>query len=72
MILSDPLEGGAKEKLRFFREQQIVELKTTKNGQMQVMIYDFTNKLIVFCQSYPQVLFIEVEEDAIYLLVAVA
>lgn len=49
MILSDPLEGGAKEKLRFFREQQIVELKTTKNGQMQVMIYDFTNKLIVFC-----------------------
>jgi hypothetical protein len=37
---------------------------------MQVSIYDFQNRLTVFCQSYSQVLFVEVEEDAIYLLVA--
>lgn len=65
----DVLEG-AKEKLRFFKDSQIVELKTIKNGSMQVSIYDFQNRLTVFCQSYSQVLFVEVEEDAIYLLVA--
>ena len=59
-----------KEKLRFFRESQIVELKTLKNGTMQVSIYDFANKLTVFSQAYPQVLFVEVEDDAIYVLAA--
>ena len=32
-------------------------------------VYDFANKLIVFWQSFSKVLFVEVEEDAIYLLV---
>jgi len=32
--------------------------------------YDFQNKLTVFWQTYPQVLFLEVEDDAIYLLTA--
>ena len=49
---TDPLEG-AKDKLRFFRDNQIVELKTIKSGAMQVSIYDFSNKLTVYCQSYP-------------------
>ena len=70
MILSDPLEGQ-KEKVRFFKDTQVVELKPIKNGQMQLAIYDFANKLTVFCQSYPQVLFVEIEEDAIYLLAAI-
>lgn len=70
MILSDLLEGQ-KEQIRFFKESQVVELKPMKNGQMQLSIYDFANKLTVFCQSYPQVLFVEVEEDAIYLLAAI-
>lgn len=69
LIANDALEG-VKEKLRFFRESQIVELKTLKNGTMQVSIYDFANKLTVFSQAYPQVLFVEVEDDAIYVLAA--
>lgn len=68
--MAEPLEG-VKEKLRFFRDQQVVELKTIKNGSMQVAIYDFANKLTVFCQTYPKVLFVEVEDDAIYILVEV-
>lgn len=67
LIASDQLEG-AKEKVRFFKDAQIVELKQIKNSSMQVSIYDFNNHLTVFCQSYPQVLFVEVEEDAIYIL----
>lgn len=33
MVLAEPLEGE-KEKLRFFKDQQIVELKPIKNGSM--------------------------------------
>jgi hypothetical protein len=47
----DVLEGQ-KDKLRFFRDQQIVELKQIKTG-MQVSIYDFQNRLTVYCQSFP-------------------
>ena len=46
---ADTLEGE-KEKVRFFRDgQQIVELKQIKNGQRQLSIYDFQNKLTVYC-----------------------
>ena len=68
LVSVDVLEGH-KDKLRFFRDQQIVELKQIKTG-MQVSIYDFQNRLTVYCQSFPQVLFVEVEEDAIYVLTA--
>jgi hypothetical protein len=37
---------------------------------MQVSVYDFQNKLTVFWQTYAQVLFLEVEDDAIYVLSA--
>lgn len=60
-----------KEKVKFFRrDNQIVELKSLRGGQQQVSVYDFQNKLTVFWQTYPQVLFLEVEDDAIYLLTA--
>ena len=68
MVSVDVLEGQ-KDKLRFFRDQQIVELRQIKTG-MQVSIYDFQNRLTTFCQSFPQVLFVEVEDDAIYVLTA--
>ena len=68
LISIDVLEGP-KDKLRFFRDQQIVELKQIKTG-MQVSIYDFANRLTVYCQSFPQVLFVEVEDDAVYVLAA--
>lgn len=35
---------------------------------MQVSIYDFANRLTTYCQSFPEVLFVEVEDDAIYVL----
>lgn len=60
-----------KDKVKFFRrENQLVELKSLRGGQQQVSVYDFQNKLTVFWQTYPQVLFLEVEDDAIYLLTA--
>ena len=51
LVSVDVLEGQ-KDKLRFFRDQQIVELKQIKTG-MQVSIYDFQNRLTVYCQSFP-------------------
>jgi len=51
LVSVDVLEG-TKDKLRFFRDQQIVELKQIKTG-MQVSIYDFANRLTVYCQSFP-------------------
>jgi hypothetical protein len=55
--------------VKFFRNaNQIVELKEMKNKQHQVSVYDFQNKLVVYNQNYPAVLFMEVEDDAIYLL----
>lgn len=51
VVSVDALEGQ-KEKLRYFRDQQIVELKQIKSG-MQVSIYDFANRLTVYCQSFP-------------------
>jgi hypothetical protein len=68
---ADVLEGE-KEKVRFFRDAQIVELKQIKNGQRQLSIYDFANKLTVYCQTFSKVLFVEVEDDAVFLLVEVA
>jgi len=67
---TDALEGE-KEKVRFFKDQQIVELKQLKNGSKQLSVFDFANKLTVFWQSFSKVLFVEVEDDAIYVLVEV-
>lgn len=59
---------GKKDLLRFFKEH-VVEVKQVKNGQ-QLSIYDFNNQMTLFCQSYPQIPFVEVEDDAIYILTA--
>ena len=35
-------------------------------------IYDFANKLTVYCQTFSKVLFVEVEDDAVFVLVEAA
>ena len=52
--------------IRFFKEH-IVEVRPVKNGQ-QISIYDFTNQMTLFCNSYQAILSVEVEEDAIFML----
>lgn len=34
----------------------------------QISIYDFNNQMTLFCNPYTNILFVEVEEDAIYML----
>lgn len=65
---SEPLEGK-KLGLRFFKEH-VIEWKGIKNGQ-QLSIYDFMNKMTLFCQSFQEIIQVEVEEDAIYMLAKV-
>ena len=68
LISSQALEGK-KELLRFFKDH-IVEVKTVKTGQ-QISIYDFTNQMTLYCVSYQRIHFVEVEDDAIYMLTSV-
>ena len=57
---------GKKDLLRFFKDH-IVEVKHVKNGQ-QISIYDFTNQMMLYCNSYTNILCCEVEDDAIFML----
>lgn len=65
MIHSQALEGK-KDLVRIFRDH-VVEVKQVKKGA-QISIYDFTNSMTLICQDYPNILCVEVEEDAIYML----
>ena len=52
--------------MRYFKEH-VVEVKQVKNNQ-QISIYDFNNQMTLYCQAYAQIPFVEVEDDAIYML----
>lgn len=58
--------NGKKDLIRYFKEH-VVEVKQVKNAS-QISIYDFKNQMTLFCNSYNKILFVEVEEDAIYML----
>ena len=58
-----------KERVKFYgRQNHIIEVKKTEDGQQLVSIHDFQNKLTVFSQKYPQLLSLEVEDDDVYIL----
>lgn len=57
---------GKKDLIRFFKDH-VVEVKQVKTGQ-QISIYDFSNQMTLFCNTYQSILFVEVEEDGIYML----
>jgi len=45
----------------------VIEVKKEKN-QSNIFIYDFVNEMILFTNSYPAIIALETENDAIYML----
>ena len=59
---------GQKKMIKFYKSY-IIEVKSEKQDQERIQIYDFDNKIILFSINYKEIVQVETEDGAIYMQV---